>query len=213
MSDNDSNLICNNPICEKYNIAINKEDAILGAIGELCCPICSMPLVDLSKKQAQADEQKSKKMKTLIIAFAGLIIVCGLIYGGFSFFKNKTNVGSEPIVVADTTTIVDKEKAIISEERTNKSGNTSPKTSTDKESNKSLEFSFGYYKGEIKNGLRDGQGVMTFTEKYLISPKDLKKRYAEVGDYVSGTWVEGNIVNGKLFDKNGEQKETLLIGH
>ncbi|MDY0103450.1 MAG: tetratricopeptide repeat protein [Lentimicrobium sp.] len=78
---------------------------------------------------------------------------------------------------------------------------------------KTLKFDYGTYKGDILNGLRDGQGVMTFTERYLISPKDLKKRYAEVGDYVSGTWVEGNIVNGKLFNKNGEQKETLLIGH
>jgi hypothetical protein len=78
---------------------------------------------------------------------------------------------------------------------------------------KTLKFDYGTYKGETVNGLRDGQGVMTFAERYLISPKDLKKRYAEAGDYVSGTWVEGNIVNGKLFDKNGEQKETLLIGH
>ncbi len=78
---------------------------------------------------------------------------------------------------------------------------------------KTLKFDYGTYKGETVNGLRDGQGVMTFTKRYLISPKDLKKRYAEPGDYVSGTWVEGNIVNGKLFDKNGEQIETLLIGH
>lgn len=76
-----------------------------------------------------------------------------------------------------------------------------------------LKFDYGIYKGDILNGLRDGQGVMTFTERHLISPKDLKKRYAEVGDYVSGTWVKGNIVNGKLFSKSGEQKETLLIGH
>jgi len=78
---------------------------------------------------------------------------------------------------------------------------------------KTIEFDYGYYKGDTLNGLRDGQGVMTFTKRYLISPKDLKKRYAEAGDYISGTWVEGNIVNGKLFDKNGEQKQTLLIGH
>jgi hypothetical protein len=79
--------------------------------------------------------------------------------------------------------------------------------------NKTLNFSFGYYKGETLNGLRDGQGTMFFTERYLISPKDLKKRYAEAGDYVSGTWVEGNVVNGKLFNKAGEQKEALLIGY
>jgi hypothetical protein len=128
-------------------------------------------------------------------------------------FKNKTDGGAEPILIADTTTIGDKEKDVVSEEKVNTSGNTSTKPPTDKKNNKPITFSYGYYKGEMKNGLRDGQGVMTFTEKYLISPKDLKKRFAEAGDYVSGTWVEGNIVNGKLFDKNGEQKETLLIGH
>ena len=78
---------------------------------------------------------------------------------------------------------------------------------------KTLNFPFGYYKGETINGLRDGQGTMFFNERSIISPKDLKKRYAEAGDYVSGTWVDGNIVNGKLFNKNGDQKETLLIGH
>jgi hypothetical protein len=78
---------------------------------------------------------------------------------------------------------------------------------------KTLNFPFGYYKGETINGLRDGQGTMFFTQRQLISPNDLKKRYAESGEKVSGTWVEGNIVNGKLFDKNGEQKETLYIGH
>lgn len=78
---------------------------------------------------------------------------------------------------------------------------------------KTLKFDYGTYKGETLDGLRDGQGTMFFTQKQLISPYDLKKRYAEAGDYVSGTWVEGNVVNGKLFDKNGEQKEALLIGH
>ncbi len=78
---------------------------------------------------------------------------------------------------------------------------------------KTLKFDYGTYKGETLNGLRDGQGVMTFTSRHLISPKDPKERFADAGDYVSGTWYKGNIVNGKLFNKNGEQKETLLIGH
>lgn len=78
---------------------------------------------------------------------------------------------------------------------------------------KTLKFDYGTYNGETLNGLRYGQGVMTFTERHIISPKDPRERYAEVGDYVSGTWVEGNIVSGRWFNKNGEQKETLLIGH
>jgi hypothetical protein len=76
-----------------------------------------------------------------------------------------------------------------------------------------LTLAYAYYKGETKNRMMHGQGTLFFKERHIISPKDPKQRYAEVGDYVSGTWFEGNIVNGKLFDKNGQQKETLIIGH
>ena len=78
---------------------------------------------------------------------------------------------------------------------------------------KKLKFDYGYYEGFTLNNLRDGQGTMFFTKRQIISPNDPRKRYAENGEKVSGTWVEGNIVNGKHYNANGDQIETLFIGH
>lgn len=95
----------------------------------------------------------------------------------------------------------------------NNDGNNSEKSGkTSNKITKTLKFDFGNYNGETINELRDGKGTMFFTQKQLISPNDLQKRYAETGDYVIGTWVGGNLVNGTLFDKNGEKKGSLYIG-
>ena len=40
----------------------------------------------------------------------------------------------------------------------------------------------------------------------------LKKRVAKPGDYVVGEYYKGNLVQGKLFDSNNNQNETLYIG-
>ena len=95
MSDNDSNLICNNPICELYNTVISKDDAILGSTGELCCPKCGMLLVTQSND--------NKKIKALIIAGCIVLIICILVFGGSNIFKSKTNDVSKQLTVTDTT--------------------------------------------------------------------------------------------------------------
>lgn len=78
---------------------------------------------------------------------------------------------------------------------------------------KTLNFSFGYYKGETINNLMNGNGTLYFTQGNIISSKDPKQRLAEAGDYVSGSWFEGFLDQGKWFNKASEQKETIIIGH
>lgn len=68
------------------------------------------------------------------------------------------------------------------------------------------------YVGELKNGKMDGLGTYYFNSEQLISERDLKKRMAAKGDYLIGEWYEGRLVNGKLFDKDNNQKEVVIIG-
>ena len=55
-------------------------------------------------------------------------------------------------------------------------------------------------------------GTMYYKKSGQISPKDLKKRMAESGDYLTGEFFEGNVVQGKLFDASNNVKEVIMIG-
>lgn len=79
-------------------------------------------------------------------------------------------------------------------------------------SDNELKLPYGSYKGEIKNTKAHGMGTVYYKVKTQISPFDDKERTAEPGDYVSGEFYEGQLVQGKWFDKDGKQKGTLIIG-
>ena len=84
---------------------------------------------------------------------------------------------------------------------------------TQAKTTKTLRFDFGYYKGDVVNNLMHGFGTLYFEQGKLISSKDPKKRFAEAGDFISGTWFEGYLDQGKWFNKSGEQKGHIIIGH
>lgn len=79
-------------------------------------------------------------------------------------------------------------------------------------SDRELKLPCGSYKGEIKNAKAHGMGTVYYDVKTRISPFDDKAREAEAGDYVSGEFHEGQLVQGKWFTKDGKQKGTLIIG-
>lgn len=68
------------------------------------------------------------------------------------------------------------------------------------------------YKGEVQNGKPHGLGTMYYKNATQISPKDLKKRMADSGDYLTGEFFEGNVVSGKQYDAEGNVKEVIMIG-
>jgi hypothetical protein len=70
----------------------------------------------------------------------------------------------------------------------------------------------GKYVGEMKNGQMQGLGTFYYGQHELISPRDMKKRYAEAGDYLIGEFYEGKVVSGKLYDSNNTIKEVIMIG-
>ena len=80
------------------------------------------------------------------------------------------------------------------------------------ESNNTKKYSFGKYSGSLKNGIPEGKGTMIYTTHTRIAKHARETYYAENGDVFVGTWGNGDIVNGKLFDKNNNLKATILAG-
>ena len=70
----------------------------------------------------------------------------------------------------------------------------------------------GSYEGQVKAGKPHGQGTLTYKSRTRISMRDMKERYAEAGQYIIGEFHEGELVQGKLFDKNNEPIESLILG-
>ncbi len=68
----------------------------------------------------------------------------------------------------------------------------------------------GTYKGELKNGKPDGSGTITYSAYTRISAKDLKERYANAGDYVTGQFRNGEVVQVKWYNADGSFNQTIM---
>lgn len=80
------------------------------------------------------------------------------------------------------------------------------------------KYSFGKYSGgmkyssDLKVCYPDGQGTMIYLKHIRIAKHDSEVHYAEVGYSAVGTWINGDISNVKLIDKNGNIVEVILAG-
>ncbi len=75
-----------------------------------------------------------------------------------------------------------------------------------------ISFPYGTYEGDLSNGYAEGRGKMRYEVRTLISKYDRKKRYAEPGQSIVGTWYSDNLDNGQLYDANGNLIEVISIG-
>jgi hypothetical protein len=75
-----------------------------------------------------------------------------------------------------------------------------------------ISVSGGVYTGQTKNGQPHGMGTIRYGSRTLIDSRDAKKRYAEAEQYISGEFYNGRLVQGKLFDKENNQIETIVLG-
>ena len=73
-------------------------------------------------------------------------------------------------------------------------------------------YAFGRYEGSRVNGIPDGQGTMYYTCRVQIAKHGRTTYYAEAGDTFVGTWGNGDIVNGNLYDRSNNQKAAILAG-
>ncbi|MDH6343610.1 hypothetical protein M2480_002404 [Parabacteroides sp. PFB2-12] len=70
----------------------------------------------------------------------------------------------------------------------------------------------GQYLGETLDGLPHGLGTIRYTERTLISKRDMKKRQAEPGQYITGEFYKGELVQGRLFNRQNEVIEVISVG-
>ena len=215
--------------------ADRKEIIELSFTEDFVCPECQQDLVEITQKP---NPLKKLLIPGIAILVIGGLIWGGISYVNFQKNKAKTiaEMGKKGILSLDS--IKDSVSGIGKQAKTEVStpaaGETSQKPSSGGEekiiddktpitpvlgssekpvkTQKNLKLNFGDYEGETINGLANGQGIMHFNERHIINPKDPEERYAEAGEYVSGVFHDGYLVNGKLFGKDKQQKSALFIG-
>ncbi|MGZ2371728.1 hypothetical protein ACXR6G_18260 [Ancylomarina sp. YFZ004] len=194
-----SKFVCNNPICENFDKEISENDIIENSLGESCCPACKMPVEDKDAPVSSGgglggppnSDSGSKKRIIIIAAIVVIAIIAGVI-----FMLNSGEAEPTP------------EEQVV--EKVVEPVKTDSKTPA---GTQSLTFDGGSkYVGEVKDAKMHGLGNYYYGQKERISQKDLKKRMAEKGDYISGEFFEGNIVSGKLYDSQNNLKEVIMIG-
>ena len=75
-----------------------------------------------------------------------------------------------------------------------------------------IQYSFGRYEGNCKDGIPEGEGTMYYTCRVQIAKHDTDNpaHYAEAGDRFVGSWGNGDIVLGVLYGKDGNTKEKII---
>lgn len=223
----------------KYGICLNDEcqcckDKKVQQIPmrkEFVCAECGKEL-----RECPPPKQTSK---TPLIAAAAVAAVA-LIGGGLFFFlggpsdeetpvesavtdttsvvktEPETSVKTDTVVVRDT--VVQNNTTTISEKTSTKTviSETTAKPAAEKptksSSNSSVNLGYAKFSGPVKNGKPNGMGTMRFTSSHVIDSRDSKGRVAEAGDYVTGEWKDGKLVQGRWFGSDGNVKGSLMIG-
>lgn len=212
--------ICENPICENFNQQISEDDVLQSETGKLC-PKCYNPIIIKGPKPNIFDLIK-KNIRKIVLFFLLILLIAVVIFLLSGLKKNQPdkNVISEKKIekvntkidtVSPSTTEINTQEEKVQKE--NPKNEVSTKKVEKKQSNYTINFSYGYYKGETLNGKMHGYGTLYFNQQQTISSKDPKNRVAEQGDYISGTWYNGFLDQGKWYSKNGEQKGHIIIGH
>lgn len=74
------------------------------------------------------------------------------------------------------------------------------------------KLGYGSFSGKLKNGKPNGMGTLRYTSSHLIDSRDPKGRVAQPGDYVTGEWKDGKLVQGRWFGSDNNVKGSLMIG-
>jgi hypothetical protein len=97
-------------------------------------------------------------------------------------------------------------------EKANDQQSQKPTTSKPVTASGTVSVTGGTYTGELKSSKPHGMGTIQYKNRTLIDSRDPKKRYAEVGHSITGQFRDGRLLQGKLFDSNGNHIETIIIG-
>lgn len=199
--------------------ADNKEIIELEITEDFLCPECN------SELQAEFLKRKdSGTGKKLIVGGAVLLLIAS---GAGYYFMQGQNKPDEIAIRKKTFTKNEGNTHTLDLKETSNSPVTASVKATDSDLPKptakptqsagdasagTISVSGGSYSGQLQNGKPHGMGTLKYANRTLISKRDSKKRYADSGDYITGEFYEGELVQGQLFDSTNEPKEKILLG-
>ena len=67
-----------------------------------------------------------------------------------------------------------------------------------------LTMPYGSYTGGITDGYPDGEGRLVYRIRARIAERD-SLRFADPGQYIIGRWRRGELMEGNLYDENGNK--------
>jgi len=167
---------------------------------------------DIPEGKTNKIATKSNKQLILILVAIALLIAGWLLYKNCDTVRkvNNDSTISEQTEPIDTASVAEsiKDSTVIAQTAQENEGTVSGNSS------KIIvkTYSFGIYKGSAINGYPEGDGKMTYRRQIQIAIQDTKSppHFTENGDYFVGSWGNGDIVSGTLYDKNGNVKEKIL---
>ena len=111
--------------------------------------------------------------------------------------------GNEEISASATFYAENYEEGPVDEQPKGKGKKEDPEPTPTPVSNK-INLGFAIYQGDVKNGKPEGNGTMTFKSQHII-PGSKGDVVAEPGEYVEGTWRNGEVNLVTLHQKNGNK--------
>lgn len=216
--------ICKNVgVCSKAN----KVQIITDDDAEFVCPECGEELQPYVEEAKPKKKSNAKLPIIIAVAVAVIAIIVGCIFafcGGKSEepapvdtltvdSSNVTKTDTVTVVKTDTVKQVDTvtvEKVVekkVAVPAASKKTTTSPSSSS-----KGCNLGYAKFSGTAKNGQPNGMGTMRFTSSHIIDSRDSKGRVADAGDYVTGEWKDGHLIQGRWYGSDGNVKGAIMIG-
>ncbi|WP_413854834.1 hypothetical protein [Candidatus Ruminimicrobium bovinum] len=201
------------------NGTVFEESKVEEIDGSFSCPTCHQKLEEIHQKKAFNGKA--------IGIIAGALALIAAIVVGIIMLLNHKSASDEPVqkatpdieqpvapvekpTVVHDTVVVEKKDTLV---RRDTVVVEKTKTVSQPARPKVTQFSYGSFKGNLKNGQpHDVNGTMTYTSRHLIDSRDPQKRYAEPGDYVIGEFSDGKLVQGVWYDRTNTVKGSIIIG-
>lgn len=204
--------ICKN--IENCDKAENKEIQDIEKSAPFVCQECGKPLVSAIPSGGGGGANGNSRRILLILVAVVVLAGCGV--GGYFLTQGDSK---PPVVdVTETTgTTEDEVSEPVTIEPTSASITLQSCLNEGTLSDESngvgtISTPYGNYKGELKDGKANGNGTFQFFKTCRISKHDNQERSGETGDYLVGQFADNEVITAKWFNKDKEQKGTIIIG-
>ena len=185
-----------------------------------------------TKKLPPGGSGGDNKMKYALMAM-GAIILLLLMVILMPSDKQKGQASQESVVqvATDSVAVNETENSQTATTSDNSQGNSTQSTNNNQSTNTNqagnsqntqesqpvkpepnyLDLGYAEWRGPVKNGKPNGDGIMQFKSSHRIDSRDPKARIAEAGDRIEGTYIKGHLDYGHWLKSDGSS-ETIMLG-